>query len=60
MTAMRALRAPKPPLGEVTSLYQLASLPCHRAGASKAADLLCQLQWTNTNRLHAGLRLALS
>ena len=58
MTAMGALRAPKPPrLWGVTSLSQLASLPCYRAGASKAAALLCQLQWTNTNRLHAGLQL---
>ena len=56
ITAMGALRAPKPRLG-VTSLSQLASLPCYRAGASKAAALLCQLQLTNTNRLHAGLRL---
>ena len=54
---MGALRAPKPPPRGVTSLSQLASLPCYRAGASKAAALLCKLQLTNTNRLHAGLQL---
>ena len=57
ITAMGALRAPKPPPRGVDQPIPACLAALLPAGASKAAALLCQLQWTNTNRLHAGLQL---